>query len=196
MVGSTLVGPPPPVEMSKKQVMRVSTQDVHRERPSLHHSTTSPAASPDRTKTFKTDHAPKISEDSTIPFSPPTPISPPTAQPPQPEAGPSQPPLAQARPIPPPPNPRKHRSGVLMSRVRANSSAPAFQTGFQMTASKSWGDLSVMGVTRACPTQDIQADGPGRPRERTGPQEGGKRIFSDGSRRGSDELDDSLWDNR
>ena len=92
------------------------------------------------------------------------------------EAGPS-------RAIPPPPTPRRHRSGAIMSRVRAHSGTPSYKSSLNMTASKSWGDLSV-GLAMSPPDQP-------------GDDESQKRFFSEGdrSRRPSDS-DETMWDNR
>ncbi len=79
-----------------------------------------------------------------------------------------------------------------MSRVRANSSGTNFRAGLSVTASKSWADLSMMGMTASSPVQELEGEHVERNRE-IPPR---KRVFSDGSRRGSDEIDDSLWDNR
>ncbi|OCF41494.1 CAMK/CAMKL/PASK protein kinase [Kwoniella heveanensis CBS 569] len=50
-----------------------------------------------------------------------------------------------SRAIPPPPNPRRHRSGILMSRVRAASSGAAIKLGANAAGSKSHGDLASFG---------------------------------------------------
>ncbi|WVF69363.1 hypothetical protein IAT40_004139 [Kwoniella sp. CBS 6097] len=50
-----------------------------------------------------------------------------------------------SRAIPPPPNPRRHRSGILMSRVRAASSGAAIKLGVNAAGSKSHGDLASFG---------------------------------------------------
>lgn len=116
------------------------------------------------------------------------------------EAGPSG-----SRSIPPPANPRRHRSGVLMSRVRANSGGATFKAaGLSMTASKSWGDLSVVGSsggllmsTGTGPVEPSEVEDEGQHRD-TNPDalhREEKRVFSDPSRRAS-EVDDAIWDNR
>ncbi|WVQ96863.1 hypothetical protein IAU59_003970 [Kwoniella sp. CBS 9459] len=60
----------------------------------------------------------------------------------QAHAGPSN---HGSRAIPPPPNPRRHRSGILMSRVRAASSGAAIKLGANAAGSKSHGDLASFG---------------------------------------------------
>ena len=93
------------------------------------------------------------------------------------EAGPS-------RSIPPPPTPRRHRSGVIMSRVRAHSGGTSFKSALSMTSSKSWGDLSA-GLTVAPGVID-----------ELGGEDDPRRVVSDGtkSRRESD-ADEQYWDN-
>ena len=126
-----------------------------------------------------------------IAFQPPTPVSLTSAFPQNEDtAGPS----TGARAIPPPPNPRRHRSGVLMSRVRATSASnPAPRDGLSMTMSKSFGDLSfVSGPGQlATPEEEKQED--------EAMQESGHRREW---QRGTSEVlslpeeDSTLWDNR
>ena len=158
-------------------------------RPALHHALTSPAASPDKTQTKMPNF--ELPE-------PPTPISPILAQDSDQlsDAGPSQISHASPRPPPPPPSyPRRHRSGVLMSRVRAKSSATSFKTGMIMTPSKSWGDLGGRGVNEE-QESNLQADEDEPAGDTLIRRDGWKRVVSAGHRRAGEEVDDSLWDNR
>ncbi|ODN95767.1 CAMK/CAMKL/PASK protein kinase [Cryptococcus wingfieldii CBS 7118] len=119
-------------------------------------------------------------------------------------AGPSSP-----RPIPPPPNARRHRSGILMSRVRASGSATRLQG--DVSGSKSHGDLVSMAAARRDDDepengdvmehlgQDTDEDDDdfwegyeGRGRFRPASREGWKRVMSEG-RHNSD--GESFWDN-
>lgn len=96
-------------------------------------------------------------------------------------------------PIPPPPNPRRHRSGVLMSRVRANSSGTNFQTG-NAIGSKSFGDLNMSMSTMSTGNDEEELEyeeGPVPPWAKRP----SKRVVSEGFGRGSDE-EDGMWDNR
>ncbi|KAL7424475.1 serine/threonine protein kinase [Cryptotrichosporon argae] len=140
----------------------------------------------------------------------------PSSAPAHPDAGPSF--LAQAqaagRGIPPPSSPRRHRSTVLMSRVRANSGGSALGS-LAMSASKSVGDLVGFGTDAADSDDDDDDDDdddarvPGtheqageapRAVRGTGPARevggNGKRVFSEGSRGyAEDGADVAIWDN-
>ncbi|WVQ72877.1 hypothetical protein IAR50_002438 [Cryptococcus sp. DSM 104548] len=120
-------------------------------------------------------------------------------------AGPSSP-----RPIPPPPNARRHRSGILMSRVRASGSAGKLQG--DVPGSKSHGDLVSMAAAGRDDNDLENGDGmehleqdsddddeddwegfEGRRRFRSASREGWKRVLSEGSRHNSE--GESFWDN-
>mgnify|MGYP006876478226 CR=1 FL=1 len=169
-------------------------------------------------------HAASTSKDSGIAFQPPTPLSPlsaitpSSAQPSRhsretsgdhgeatldlPVAGPSHSHgiTTGSVPIPPPPNPRRHRSGVLMSRVRANSSGTNFKPGGHVVGSRSFGDLnlsmSMASIDPQVPERSRSRDRPAVPGDDE--NEGmnrGKRIVSEGQGRASDD-EGSMWDNR
>lgn len=155
-------------------------------------------------------HSSKNKPDSTSDANPPTPVSPPSRSTSpvrrddgghynveQPEAGPSN---SSASRIPPPPTPRRHRSGVLMSRVRAKSGGGALPTPYGMSLSKSWGDFRAdLGMRRGSGTSadegdTDEADFAYKQRDRS---LDGKRIFSEGSRSNSEyDGEESIWDNR
>ncbi|WVO15767.1 hypothetical protein L204_103429 [Cryptococcus depauperatus] len=114
------------------------------------------------------------------------------------DAGPSH---STPRTIPPPPNPRRHRSGVHVSRVRVASGSIRF---------KSQGDLASIGhVERDGRLGEEQGemeelkeerleeeDVYGRRRGRLEGRGGWKRVVSEGSVQGSvDESEDTFWDN-
>lgn len=115
----------------------------------------------------------------------------------EPEAGPSQP-WQHARDIPLP-QPRRHRSGVLMSRSRASSTGTSFKSSMDM--SKSYGDLVSLASSsrRASDELDASAEHAGGRRSRrsrsSSQDNHQRRIFSEGSRRGSSE-DNGYYDNR
>ncbi|ORY31408.1 hypothetical protein BCR39DRAFT_465781 [Naematelia encephala] len=102
------------------------------------------------------------------------------------EAGPSS-----SRSIPPPPNPRRHRSGILMSRVRANSSGAANATK-SMATSKSWGDIASLGLgmSSTAPEGEELSGEEERPS-----REEWKRVVSEGGKRDKPEEEESMWDN-
>ncbi|KAK4684619.1 hypothetical protein P7C73_g5553, partial [Tremellales sp. Uapishka_1] len=151
-------------------------------------------------------HQAKFSVDSGIAFNPPTPTSPPLLHQQEgvidlgdndrpeseveigSEAGPS----FQPRQIPPPGNPRRHRSGVmLMSRVRAPSGGSALSsTG--MPGSKSWGDFSSIGLGMSSMVRKRSKDeSAGDDGDSLG--EGhGRRVLSEGARK---EEEEGIWDN-
>lgn len=113
----------------------------------------------------------------------PTPISPVLESPPT-MSGPNS--ASSSRPIPPPPTPRRHKSGILMSRVRAHTSGSTFKS-----SSKSFGDLSesALGMSHMGEIGGSSSAG-------TSPS---KRIVSEGARDlrdDDDEDDDDMWDNR
>ncbi|KAK8858484.1 hypothetical protein IAR55_002711 [Kwoniella newhampshirensis] len=139
-------------------------------------------------------------------------------------AGPSTHPHAGPRSIPPPPNPRRHRSGILMSRVRAASSGTSIKLGSNVGGSKSHGDLASIGIGMAftSATNRIPADKDdgddddvddfddhfeeelsqeggtvvGRRRFRSSSREGWKRVVSEGNKQDSqDDGEDRFWDN-
>nr|XP_019045770.1 CAMK/CAMKL/PASK protein kinase [Kwoniella bestiolae CBS 10118]OCF24700.1 CAMK/CAMKL/PASK protein kinase [Kwoniella bestiolae CBS 10118] len=119
------------------------------------------------------------------------------------------------RAIPPPPNPRRHRSGVLMSRVRAASSGSAIKFTSNPHGSKSHGDLASFGgftsldddddedqdvddeVEQLDQVDDQFAEGSTRRRFRSADRDGWKRHVSDPHRKASmDEGgEDNVWDN-
>ncbi|OWZ63057.1 hypothetical protein AYX15_04874 [Cryptococcus neoformans] len=121
-------------------------------------------------------------------------------------AGPSH---AASRPIPPPPNPRRHRSGILMSRVRAaNGSSIKMKT--TVSGSKSHGDLLSVVETidddlveddemeELDEEDDFDKDESLRRRRLRGrSNDGWKRIVSEGGRQESTNEGDeaSFWDN-
>ncbi|WWD04746.1 hypothetical protein V865_002817 [Kwoniella europaea PYCC6329] len=125
------------------------------------------------------------------------------------QAGPSHP----HRAIPPPPTPRRHRSGVLMSRVRAASSGSAIKFTSNPHGSKSHGDLASFGgftsldddedeeeVDDEVEQLDLAEEQPGsssRRRFRSASRDGWKRHVSDPHRKPSvDEGgEDNVWDN-
>lgn len=92
-----------------------------------------------------------------------------------------------ARPIPPPPTPRRHRSGILMSRVRAHTGGNTFKS-----SSKSFGDLSESALGMSDMTSPEAGPSTG-----TASWSPSKRAVSAGaqSERESEEEGDS-WDNR
>ncbi len=102
---------------------------------------------------------------------------------------------SQSRHIPPPPNPRRHRSGVLMSRVRAHSGS---QANPPMPVSKSWGELSSIGLRMS----SIKQRGKEKEKEVEGDDEAededgkAKRSVSDGWRSRDEEDESTVWDNR
>nr|XP_019012638.1 CAMK/CAMKL/PASK protein kinase [Kwoniella pini CBS 10737]OCF51419.1 CAMK/CAMKL/PASK protein kinase [Kwoniella pini CBS 10737] len=127
-------------------------------------------------------------------------------------AGPSQ-----HRAIPPPPNPRRHRSGVLMSRVRATSNGSNVKLSVNPGGSKSHGDLASFGGFTSLNDEiedtyddgmeemeqmeieegeDINETNPRR-RFRSTDRDSWKRHVSEGSKKaGADEGgEDSFWDN-
>lgn len=87
--------------------------------------------------------------------------------------------------IPPPPSPRRHRQGGIMSRVRAHS-------GGGMTSSKSWTDLSArgFGMTATSPV-DSRSPVPRSPDDRYSPM--AHRSASDGTQLVEGHMDDS-WE--
>jgi hypothetical protein len=90
-----------------------------------------------------------------------------------------------ARPIPPPPTPRRHRSGILMSRVRAHTGGNTFKS-----SSRSFGDLSesALGMT------DMTSPEAGPSTASWSPS---KRTVSAGAQPERDQEDDEdMWDNR
>ncbi|WWD18371.1 hypothetical protein CI109_102821 [Kwoniella shandongensis] len=120
--------------------------------------------------------------------------------------------------IPPPPNPRRHRSGILMSRVRAASSGASIKLGSNASASKSHGDLASismgMSFTSATPNripadkddvgdddyeEELEQDsmtGIARRRFRSSSREGWKRVVSEGQKlEAQDDGEDRFWDN-
>lgn len=95
------------------------------------------------------------------------------------------------RPIPPPPTPRRHRSGILMSRVRAHTGGNTFNS------SKSFGDLSESALGMSDMTMSMSEAGPST--SRFGGGQDGKRIASEGDRKqvyGEQDDEDDMWDNR
>lgn len=97
-----------------------------------------------------------------------------------------------SRIIPPPPTPRRHKSGVLMSRVRANSAGIALKS-LSTSASKSFGDLSdsAMGMSSMSPIGQGDEAGPSRSRVRS------ERIASEGMvEQLEEDYEESMWDNR
>jgi protein-serine/threonine kinase len=112
------------------------------------------------------------------------------------EAGPSS---VGPRPIPPPPNPRRHRSGVLLSRARVSSTGSAISTGTSMSISKSWGDLSGFGGGLGMSSMDGIAEAGNDAGERDRSRSGDRRVLSESSSTRGDESDDAslnYWDNR
>ncbi|WWC88790.1 uncharacterized protein L201_003703 [Kwoniella dendrophila CBS 6074] len=129
------------------------------------------------------------------------------------------------RAIPPPPNPRRHRSGILMSRVRAASSGSSIKFSSNPCGSKSHGDLASFGTFTSLNDDDDgedenenndnndgdndemeqldQDEDEGvnhtstRRRYRSADRDGWKRHVSEGSRKAStDEAgEDNFWDN-
>jgi hypothetical protein len=112
----------------------------------------------------------------------PTPVSPVLESPPGTSA-------SSSRPIPPPPTPRRHKSGILMSRVRAHTSGSTFKS-----SSRSFGDLSesALGMSHM---GDI-----GIGSSNSAGNSPSKRIVSEGGRKAREESeeddDDDMWDNR
>jgi len=96
-------------------------------------------------------------------------------------------------PIPPPPNPRRHRSGVLMSRVRANSSGTNFQTG-NVVGSKSFGDLNMSMSSMSTGNDEEELETEESPIPPWSKRQN-KRVVSEGFSKASDE-EDGMWDNR
>jgi hypothetical protein len=110
---------------------------------------------------------------------------------------------SSSRIIPPPPTPRRHKSGILMSRVRANSAGVPLRT-LSMTASKSFGDLSdsslTMGGMPVAAEEDDEFDdsGPSRAITRDRGRDG-KRVASEGALDQHEHEhghEGSMWDNR
>lgn len=98
-------------------------------------------------------------------------------------AGPSSP-TTSTHVVPPPAQPRRHRSGVLMSQARSRSRAhTGGNKGF--ISSKSFGDLNLMGLQMSA----AAAEGEGEEGEDMA-DEMGRRITSEGSSRIEE------WDNR
>lgn len=81
-----------------------------------------------------------------------------------------------------------------MSRVRANSSGTAFQSGSNVASSKTWGDLSVSALGMS--TLDTDGDEESSVIDGLRNREGWKRVVSEPHRRGSNEGDETMWDNR
>lgn len=130
---------------------------------------------------------------------PPTPVSPPPVleekDEPRTESPTPLPTTTQSptRPmeIPPPPTPRRHRSGVLLSRVRAQSGPRQVGSSLSMSASKSWGDL--VGDWAAMTTSGVS--------EPTSKRTGKARMASESSAwivrsAGSRSPESTGWDNR
>nr|XP_018262501.1 CAMK/CAMKL/PASK protein kinase [Kwoniella dejecticola CBS 10117]OBR84659.1 CAMK/CAMKL/PASK protein kinase [Kwoniella dejecticola CBS 10117] len=137
---------------------------------------------------------------------------------PSPHAGPSQ-----HRAIPPPPNPRRHRSGVLMSRVRAASNGSGIKLSANPGGSKSHGDLASFGGFTSLNDEEEERDNEdedaeeleqmdieeeegedghanapmSRRRFRSTDRDGWKRHVSEGSRKASADEggEDTFWDN-
>lgn len=95
---------------------------------------------------------------------------------------------SMARPIPPPPTPRRHRSGILMSRVRAHTGGNTFKS-----SSKSFGDLT----DSALEMSDMTSPEAG-PSTATTWSEGKRTVSAGGRARGGngDDEDEDMWDNR
>lgn len=120
------------------------------------------------------------------------------------EAGPSRSPSRSGSMSIPPP--RRHRSGILMTRVRTRSGAGGLLGGggsLAMSTSKSSGDLVAFAENggAASGSSPEETDGlvedAGHYVSRSllgGAQS--KRIFSEGDRRPSGGDDDNMWDNR
>jgi hypothetical protein len=97
---------------------------------------------------------------------------------------------SSSRPIPPPPTPRRHKSGILLSRVRAHTGGSTFKS-----SSRSFGDLSESVLGMSC-IGDPEDAGPSTSASvGTSPT---KRIVSEGSRKRPEDSDDDsdMWDNR
>ena len=168
------------------EVTPVEPQNVLSDRPDLQLDTTLNVDSAHMQEGHRVlDDDTKASMNSGVAFHPPTPLSALPPMPDQPpvyptETGPSH--HSHAVAIPPPPNPRRHRSGIIMSRVRASSGGDCKSN---LSAIQSWGELS-LGMST------IQTDEDGtRSRDRSRE----RRIFSDGATR-SDDNEDAFWDNR
>ncbi|ORX40193.1 hypothetical protein BD324DRAFT_648793 [Kockovaella imperatae] len=192
-------------------VVALSSHNLHREpRQSLPHlpslssprlgatlDLTEPAPAPADVPTpAKSQSLEPGNNDLGIAFQPPTPVSIPTNtqsqddQSPQTEAGPST--GSGSRAIPPPPNPRRHRSGILMSRMRALSGGHPGSRDLGMTLSKSYGDLSMISAAGQLATPDDEKD----EEEVLGSEHGHrewKRATSESLAAPDDEL--TMWDN-
>jgi hypothetical protein len=184
-------------------VISLSKQDVGSEHhlPSLLRSDSSPA----KIKPKKIDGAAEMnlkeeklnvsngsngSNDSGVvwqPRSTPTPISP-VPESPAEFPSESEPSSSQSRPIPPPPTPRRHKSGILLSRVRAHTSGSTFKS-----SSRSFGDLSESVLGMSC-----IGDQAGPSSTCTVERSPTKRNVSEGGRKRNEESDDDndMWDNR
>ena len=97
---------------------------------------------------------------------------------------------SSSRAIPPPPTPRRHKSGILLSRVRAHTGGSTFKS-----SSRSFGDLSESVLGMSC-IGDPEDAGPSMSASAgTSPT---KRIVSEGVRKRPEDSDDDsdMWDNR
>lgn len=181
-------------------VISLSKQDVGAEHhlPSLLRSDSSPAKSKSASK--KIDGPAEVnpkderlnvsngsSNDTGVvwhPRSTPTPISPVPESPAEFTSEPQS--SSQSRPIPPPPTPRRHKSGILLSRVRAHTSGSTFKS-----SSRSFGDLSESVLGMSCVGDQA---GPSSTVERSPTN----RNVSEGGRKRNEDSDDDndMWDNR
>jgi hypothetical protein len=155
-------------------------------------SNSAPAARENGGREGEKSHVSKGSVDFGIAFhalrSGPTPISPVPESPA--EFGSESNGASSSRPIPPPPTPRRHKSGILLSRVRAHTSGGStFKS-----SSRSFGDLSDSVLGMSC-IGDPEDAGPSTSASvGTSPN---KRIVSEGGRNRPEDSDDDsdMWDN-
>jgi hypothetical protein len=176
-------------------VISLSSQDVGSTLPLLLRAQEPPSEHDSKREEKKDErlhvsHSSNSSIDSTsnIGFQPrtgPTPISPiPESPATFPPSSPTQ------RPIPPPPTPRRHKSGVLLSRVRAHTGGNTFKS-----SSRSFGDLSESALGMSCMGDDA---GPSMVNSHSVGSSPSKRIVSEGARNRDRDDDDEedMWDNR
>jgi hypothetical protein len=184
----------PVISLSKQDVgSEPHLPSILRAQDTLPRSSTAPEPVKDGSKGEQSLHVSNGSIDSGIAFhalrSGPTPISPVPESPA--EFGSESAGASSSRPIPPPPTPRRHKSGILLSRVRAHTSGSG--TTFK-SSSRSFGDLSDSVLGMSC-VGDPEDAGPSTSASvGTSPN---KRIVSEGARKRPDDSDDDgdMWDN-